>query len=222
MATLSKFQGTMLAALFVAGWITLLNWLFLRFGHISYFSWYINNGATISLATAFLSLIWGKLESEQRDLLAWNPLKFLATCMALVGIFLQMLGGALSPARYSDQGNEIDWLEYAQYLWDGFASIVESLLAGFLVMAWLTVVAPMFYVSTLFTGALARQQTSGSGQRIFYVRENSNVTILTQPASMEKPKDAIDLSIGAQAFPFTNAINAVVLFLAKRILEVWH
>jgi len=94
------------AALFVAGWIALLKLLFLHFGHISYFAWYINNGATISLAIAFLALIWGKLESEQRGLLSWNPVEFLGTCVVLVGIFLQMLGGALAPGRSSDQSHQ--------------------------------------------------------------------------------------------------------------------
>ena len=106
MATSPRLRGFVLAALFVAGWIALLKLLFLHFGHISYFAWYINNGATISLAIAFLALIWGKLESEQRGLLSWNPVEFLATCLVLVGIFLQMLGGALAPGRSSDQSHQ--------------------------------------------------------------------------------------------------------------------
>ncbi len=100
MTTSSQGKRFLAAVLVLAVWIMALNWLFHHFLKQSYLDWYRKNGTLISTATAFLALLWGRLEQEQKDLLSWNPLQFMATCLLLVGLFYQALAAILrTPLR---------------------------------------------------------------------------------------------------------------------------
>jgi hypothetical protein len=222
METSSAGKRFLLALLVLAVWIMALNWLFHHFLKQSYLDWYLKNGTLISTATAFLALIWGKLEQEQRGLLSWNPLQFMATCLVLVGIFYQALGASLRNPAARENHRPADLLAAIQYAWDGFCSILMSLLMAFAVIGWLLVIAPLFYLLTLVTGAPARREISGTGRRLIYRRYGSQVSIDEQPASDPIPNDAVDISLGKQPFAFTNAINAAVLFLASRVIPHWQ
>ncbi len=93
---------------------------------------------------------------------------------------------------------------------------------AFAVIGWLVVIAPLFYLLTLVTGAPARREISGTGRRLIYRRYFSQVSVEEQPSGDDIPKDAVDISLGKQLFAFTNAINAAVLFLASRIIPHWQ
>src|SRR5664279_3211796 len=218
MTTPSQGKLFLVAVLILAVWILALNWLFHHFLKQSYLDWYLKNGTLISTATAFLALIWGKLEQEQKGLLSWNPLKFMATCLILVGTFYQALGALLTSPEGGRQNRPTDFLSAVEYAWDGFCSILMSLLMAFAVIGWLVVIAPLFYLLTLVTGAPARREINGTGRRLIYRRYASEFSVEQQGPEDPLPNDAVDISLGKQPFAFTNAINAAVLFLASRLL----
>src|SRR5664279_5557552 len=222
MTTPSQGKLFLVAVLILAVWILALNWLFHHFLKQSYLDWYLKNGTLISTTTAFLALIWGKLEQEQKGLLSWNPIKFMATCLILVGIFYEALGAMLQNPAVGGQNRPADFLAAFGRAWDGFCSILMSLLMAFAVIGWLVVIAPLFYLLTLVTGAPARREISGTGRRLIYWRHGSEVVVKEQPADDDLQNNAVDISFGKQPFAFTNAINAAVLFLASRLIAHIH
>lgn len=221
MTTSSQGKRFLAAVLVLAVWIMALNWLFHHFLKQGYLDWYGKNGTLISTATAFLALLWGRLEQEQKGLLSWNPLQFMATCLLLVGLFYQALAAILRTPAAGKNNRPADFLSAVAYAWDGFCTILMSLLMAFAVIGWLVVIAPLFYLLTLVTGVPARREISGTG-RLIYRRYFSQVSVEEQPSGDDIPKDAFDISLGKQPFAFTNAINAAVLFLASRIIPHWQ
>lgn len=215
-------RGTslLLALVVLALWIAGLYFLFRHFLRLNYFYWYVKNGSMISIAASLLAFIWGKLDEEQKKLLSSNPYHFMSACWAVAGIFFQALGALLNsfsltsstPQRLSSALSD---------LWDATWTIVVSLLMAIAVMSWLLVVAPLFYLSTLITGAPARWGMRGN-QRIVYTREDwqADVRVLTPWEPV--PEDAVELSLADQPFAFTNAINAGVLYAASRMVDHFH
>ena len=122
-----------------------------------------------------------------------------------------------SPAA-AGQNRPANFLSAVEYAWDGFSSILMSLLMAFAVMGWLVVIAPLFYVLTLVTGAPARREINGTSRRLIYRRVGSQFSVEERITPEPVPDDAVDISLGKQPFAFTKAINAAVLFLASRLL----
>jgi hypothetical protein len=54
--------------------------------HATYFHWYVQNGTLISVATAFMALVWQGLEAQQ-GLLSWHSGKFIRACATLAAVF---------------------------------------------------------------------------------------------------------------------------------------
>ena len=219
MAPLSGLRGFLVGLLVIVLWILALNWLFVHFMGQSYFVWYIKNGGLISTAAAFLALIWGKLESEQKDLLSWDPWHFVAACMHLAGLFVFALGELVRSSSRSGSDSDSVFLAFVEGFWDFIFSMITALLIFIAILGWLLVMAPLFYVLTLITGGLARREIRGSGQRAIYQRKGTQVSVSSQSLSDDIPEGGIDISLGNQAFAFTNAINAAVLLLARYFVE---
>lgn len=70
-------------------------WLFSTLLHINYPVWYIKNGTIISILTAGISLVWGKLD-RQVDLISPNPTKYFNACLQLIGLSTMVFGAALN------------------------------------------------------------------------------------------------------------------------------
>jgi hypothetical protein len=214
---LRKFK-TFLFSLFALGvWVWILNWLFRRYGAVSYFTWFIKNGSAISLATAFLALV-RKRPEEQKDLLSWHPLIFLRSCMVLAAMFFSAIAANLAPpvdgANYSDDAADSN----AAARWDSLFALIMDLLMALAVLGWLLAFAPGFYLLSVFTGAPARREFRGTGQRVVVATEGLHTTIEEQPDSSTVRNGAIDISLGTQPFALTNALNAAVLFFAKMLI----
>jgi hypothetical protein len=206
-----------LSLLILAGWICVLNWLAVRYGGASsYAKWYLTNGTLISASTAFLALVWTKL-GQRDELLSMDPLLFLAACLVTAAQFFLALeanlSGPLDGTKRSTRSVFIPGV-----VWDGVFAILIDLLIALTVLAWLVVVAPGFYILTLFTGAPGRRELRGTGQSIVVKRAGSLTTLTSQPSSFSFQSDAVDISFRTQPFVLTNAINAIVIFLADKLL----
>jgi hypothetical protein len=103
-------------------------------------------------------------------------------------------------------------------LWDSAFATLMDLMMMVIVLGWLLVVAPGFYLLTLFTGAPARREIRGTGRRVVVRTEGVLTAITEQPSSLPVPSGTIDVSFGTQPFVLTNALNAVVIFLADVLM----
>jgi len=90
---------------------------------------------------------------------------------------------------------------------------------GLAVLAWLLVVAPLFYLLTLVTGAPARRELRGAGQRVVAATAGRLTTISSPPSGEPIPSKAVEASFGARPFALTNALNAAVLLLANHFMS---
>jgi len=214
----SQWKGFILSVLILAAWIWGLHWLFARFTGTSYVRWYVQNGTVIGIATAFLALVWQGLEA-QKGLLAWHPGKFLASCMSLAAVVYAAIAVNLAGPLDGLTHRAEDPVSILEALWDTVCAVLMALLMGVAVLGWLVVIAPLYYVVTLVTGAPARREIRGTGRRLVVQTEGYTTTIADQPADVPVPATAVDVSFGVRPFALTNALNAAVLFLAKLLLS---
>src|SRR5690349_14237810 len=75
-------------------------------------------------------------------------------------------------------------LSILEAVWDGWASMIMSVLMMLAISAWLLVIAPGFYLLSLITGAPARRALRGTGRRIVLEREGHKTVIKDQPSSL--------------------------------------
>lgn len=199
----------LVAFVVLAAWIWILNWLLYRYQHISYWRWFLKNGSLISAAAAFFALVSDRFEDQ--GLLSLNPLRYAASCMETVGLFFMAVSVNLSPRSASGRPAPAD-------MWDSLFGLFMDLLMALAMLGWFLVVAPGSYVLTMFTGAPARAELAGSGRKLFVKREGTLTRITEQPSTTAAPDGGIDLSFGSQAFALTNALNAIVLYIAEQVV----
>ena len=235
-----RLKGFLISSFIFAVWISGLYWLFLRYMSENYFIWFIENGTLISLATSFLALVWQGLE-EQKGLLSWHPGEFLRSCFTLMAVFFSAMAANLAGPldgvkRRAYEAQCIfcvdmdkcplsgvkrragEPISIGETLWDTVFAVMMHLIMGLAVLGWLLVIAPLFYLVTLFTGAPARRAIRDTGIRAIVKGEGSTIAIAEQPSSAAISNGWIDVSLGVRPFALTNALNAVVLFLAKMLI----
>lgn len=209
--------GLILSALILSAWIWGLNWTFSRLTGDTYFHWYVQNGTLISVATAFVALVWQGLEAQQ-GLLSWHPGKFIRSCMTLASVFYSAVAVNLSGPLDGAGRRADDPVSILETLWDSAFGFLMALLMGIAMLGWVIVVAPLHYLVTLVTGAPARQEIRGTGRRLIVQTDGPMTMIQTQPATMPIPDGALDVSFGVRPFALTNALNGAVLLTAKLLL----
>jgi hypothetical protein len=212
-----QLKGFVLSVLILAVWIWGLNWLFARVTGGTYFHWYVQNGTLIGILTAFLALVWQGLEA-QKGLLSWHPGRFLASCMGLAAVFYATIAVNLAGPLDGLTRRAEDSVSILEALWDTICAVLMALLMGVAVLGWVLIIAPLYYVVTLVTGAPARREIRGTGRRLVVQTEEYTTTISDQPSDVPVPATAVDVSFGVRPFALTNALNAAVLFLAKLLL----
>jgi hypothetical protein len=212
----NQFLILVISLLVLAAWIWALNWL-AHFLHTDYFHWFLKNGSFISATTAFFALMWKRL-GEQEGLLAWHPMRFLASCFQTAGVFFMALGVNLGGPLDGVKQRGLDAVSIAEVLWDGIFAVIMDVFMMLAVLGWLVVVAPGFYLLTLFTGAPARREIRGTGRKVVVKTEGTLTTITEQPSLMEAPSDAIDVSFASQPFVLTNALNAAAVLVLNMVI----
>ncbi len=198
-----------------------LNWLAFRFiAHENYFLWYVKDGALIGVLVSFVALIWEGL-SQRNDLLSAQPLYYLQGCFALMAAFYYSVAAQLAPTsvgtRPGKDAFQIPVPEFAFPLDDVLAFVI-FLVLFILGLAWLLIIAPMNYFVTLLTGVIARRQLAQKGCRAIAVQSGDTTSFESRPWNETLSDKAIDISLAAKPFAVTQAITALVLFVAKAVL----
>ncbi len=197
-----------------------LDWLAFQYlAHENYFVWYVKNGAVIGILVSFIALIWEGL-SFRNDLLSAQPLYYLRGCMALLSAFYWSLAAHLEKTPRPQAKSSDTYLvpEFAFPL-DRALSAVILLVVAVFGLAWLVVVAPLNYFVTLLTGVVARQELARSGERAIAVQAESGYGFASIPWDQKMPDKAVDISLAAKPFAVTQAITALVLFIAKLFVD---
>ena len=90
-------------------WVLLLillavfdQWLFTIWFNSSYPAWYVKNGSTIALLTAFISLTLGDLDKVGLSgLISPHPVEYIGACLQLISLSLYVIGAAIDKKKNS-------------------------------------------------------------------------------------------------------------------------
>ncbi len=214
------FIWFLVSVLGIALWIWGLNLLFLKYTKHGYFIWYVKNGTLIGILTAFFTLVWQGNEEEQKGLLSWHPLGFLASCSQLAGVLFAALAVNNSGPLDGLKRRADNFASISEALWDGVFGFIMSAFMTLAVFGWLLVLAPGFYLVALITGAPARREMRDTGRRLMVKTEGAVTSITEQLSSSPVPDGSIEVSFGARPFALTNALSAAVLFFAQMLIKV--
>lgn len=194
-------------------------WLFRIIGGVNYFTWYLKNGAFVGIAISFLALTWEGLK-RRKYLLSSHPGKYIVGCATLCAVFFNsvktFLDGPLQKIPTSDSEPRAELSS-----WDDLIGNLMTLLMMVVTVGWVLVLAPLNYFITLITGSVARQEMRGSSLRaIVKIEENDkDDTVTSQPASAEIPANAVDVSLTRNPFAITQALTALILWIANQTYE---
>jgi hypothetical protein len=198
------------------GWLVLVglivaNYLIFRAFGVNYFAWYIDNGAVIAIALAFISALVD-LDREP-DHIAAHPWSYLSSwVLMLMKISLTWSPVFARPTVESTRYRSVflDWL---------FSHIAFGLyalaLAGYLLVA-----APLQYWLNLVTGAPARAAI-GAPIKITdhrtYEGDREIRTLIEMPRNKPLPADFAEIGFGSKPVTATAAVSAGVLWLLSQL-----
>ena len=202
------FLGIMLALIGI-------NWFLFRLFSARYFLWYLKSGPIISLATGFLAPIWTKLKARL-GLVSAHPAVYFGACLQILGVFFVSMA---QPMRLSKRSPE-DVIEIGDgplmKLFDNLLYPLLVLVIALLSFAWVILVAPLSYFVTLIAGIPARQSLRGN-MLIGVAEENGQVTIAEAQTASKAPGDISYVSFSQDPFAMTQALTALVLFVANMV-----
>ena len=180
-------------------------WVF-RYFCVSDPRWYLNNAAAIGIGSAFLSTVWGALDSHP-SLVSAHPLKY-------VGTYLQLLGTATFALGTGFKGGAGSF----------FDVIVGALLTTIVVAIFalgVLVVAPLQYFVFLVCGAPARLALA-SDLRVIGREDDTQVDIKEVDAREDIPAGWQDVSFKNKPFTLTNVIVGLLAAALKLSgYDVW-
>lgn len=211
------FLVFILSIVVLTGWILFLNWLFQRYSDKDYFEWFLKSGTIISIATSFLAIVWQGLE-EQKGLLSWHPGYFLSSCFSLLAVFFAVAAANLAGPLDGLKKRAEESVSIIEVLWDAAFALIMHLVMTVFVLGWLLIIAPLFYLVTLITGAPARRSIRDTGIKVIIKEEEFKTTIKEQSTSEKTPDGWINISFGERPFALTNALNAAVLFILEMLI----
>jgi hypothetical protein len=175
----------------------------------------------ISLSAGFLGLVWDDME-ERKGLLSANPVRYLAACFSVAGVLTFAMGTHLKSPKVGEPTEHTATAKVGE-VWDKLMSTLLAMGLLVLTLSWCLVVAPLGYLTTLFAGAPARMYLRGDRGRSFLRKVDGNWEVnedfRKEPAPVESGENrGVDVSISRKPFALTQALSAVVLFLAKYLL----
>ena len=224
--------------------VLIINWFVFQYAfHQNYLIWYITNGTLIGIIVGFVASVWEGLESRT-ELLSAHPGWYIHGCIGLMAAFFASISAVsardpdyikrqkdkedvnarlkfdivTATFRYKEWERDEDLKAKFDFFIDTFISLALIIAMAILAFAWLIVVAPLNYFITIFTGAVARMQLTGQYQRAIVIQSDGRLSVDAIPRKDELPEHAVDVSIAAKPFAITQAITALVLFIAKELL----
>ena len=215
--TTSRQIGVFCASLLGLAVLVAVNaWGFHRFSGINYFSWYLENGAAISIGVSLAALIFEELE-VQKDLISAHPLRYFAACCSIAGLFFHALSTHFSTPRQAPNRSETPLV---LTVWDTFVSVLLLIPLVLVSLAWVFVVGPLNYVVTLVSGALARKGLEQRAVRSVAVEQGLRVDMVTQAADAPLPSGGVDISLSRKPLALTQALTSLVLWVGGLAYEV--
>ncbi|HKR62030.1 MAG TPA: hypothetical protein VJS64_20245 [Pyrinomonadaceae bacterium] len=175
-------------------------------GWKGYFDWYIRTGPFIELAVVVFGVAWESLD-KNTGLVSANPLAYIGSCLQLVGLPLDALGGHLQTKNY----NRVN-------PWD---LIVATPLIAFFTLAtiaWFIFVAPPQYFLFLVCGAPSRVALN-SDYRLQAEFDGNILKPLDLKPDETKPVKGWDASMRNKPVTMANAFGAAVLFIIGYFLR---
>ena len=181
--------------------ICFLNSFFFRkifgLGWRGYFDWYVSAGPFIGLALVAFGAAWESLD-KNTGLVSANPLAYIGSCLQLIGLPIEALGGHVQTKRVD--------------AWDRI--VAQPLIALFALacVAWLVLVAPAQYFLFLVCGAPSRVALN-SGYRLHAELDGNILKPLDLKPDDPKPATGWDASMSNKPVTIANAFGAAVLFI---------
>ena len=199
--------------------IIIINWFVFQYVfHQNYLIWYITNGTLIGIIVSFVASIWEGLDSRTK-LLSAHPGWYIQGCFGLIAAFFASLAASWErDPDYEENESTEDLNAKFNFRLDWILEIVLKLVMSILTFAWLIIVAPLNYFITILTGSIARTQLLGKYKRAIIIEREDRLTIDSISRKDNLPEQAVDVSIAAKPFAITQAITALVLFIAKELL----
>jgi hypothetical protein len=177
-----------------------------------YLSWYLANGAMVSLVLGFVSLAWGDLD-RLPGLISAHPFEYAAAHVTLCVLPSRSLAAILAPRRETRTSSSPIGVPVLDALLTVALTVV--LLAAFVV--FMLVVAPLQYFVYLVAGAPGREAYA-SPERAWYLIGARDIRVESGPRSAGLPEEAAESGYTGRPVTFTAAIAAGLLFAAQQVV----
>jgi hypothetical protein len=179
-------------------------WIFRALGS-NYFHWYVHNGSTIALATAFLALVVS-LDLHD-DLISAHPLAYLLAIFDVLISWHLALAAGLKPPRL-----ERTWKVVFPAAFDTLITLAFTVVLNVVLAIWALVVVPIQYFVYLIAGAPARAMRV-SPEKVWRTERGWQ----TVPRKTPTPATAFELRFADKPVSLTNAIAAGLLFAVSQL-----
>ena len=172
-------------------------------GWRGYFDWYVSAGPFIGLALVAFGAAWESLD-KNTGLVSANPLAYIGSCLQLVGLPIEALGGHVQTKHVNR--------------WDRI--VAQPLIALFAAacVAWLVLVAPAQYFLFLVCGAPSRVALN-SGYRLHAELDGNILKPVDLRPDDPKPATGWDASMSTKPVTIANAFGAAVLFIVGYLMS---
>jgi hypothetical protein len=177
-----------------------------------YLSWYLANGAIVSLVVAFVTLAWGDL-NDLPGLISAHPLEYAAAHVALCALPSQSLAAILAPRGEARPESAPIGLPVLDAILTVAVTLV--LLAAF--VAFMLVVAPIQFFVYLVAGAPGREACA-SPERAWYRIRAREILVESGPRTGELPAGADESAYTSRPVTFTAAIASALLFATQQVV----
>ena len=178
---------------------------------VHYLSWYLANGAIVSLAVAFVTRAWGDLDALT-DLISAHPLVYARAHVSLCTLPNQSLGAIQAPgARMADAPIGIP-------VADPILTAAVTVLLVAACVVYILVVAPVQYLVYLIAGAPARMACA-SPERAWHLVGPTGLDVRSGPRWQELPEGATESAYTAQPVTLTAVLASAVLFATQQVVE---
>jgi hypothetical protein len=177
-----------------------------------YLSWYLANGAIVSLVVAFVTLAWVDL-NELSGLISAHPLEYAAAHVALCVLPSQSLAAILAPRGEARPETAPIGLPVV----DAILTAAVTVLVLAALVVFVLVVAPIQYFVYLVAGAPGREACA-SPERTWYRIGPREIVVESGPRTGELPQGADESAYTARPVTFTAALASALLFAARQVV----
>jgi hypothetical protein len=176
-----------------------------------YLSWYLANGAIVSLVVAFVTLGWGDV-NKLRGLISAHPFEYAAAHVVLCMLPSQSLAAILAPRRGHARPESAP---IGLPVLDAILTAAVAVVLLATCVLFILVVAPVQYFVYLVAGAPGREACA-SPDRAWYRIGAREIRVESGPRAEELPAGASAYT--GQPVTFTAALASALLFATQQVV----